>query len=58
MLAVKPEGKRPILRASSTWSVHYKWFIRKHNTVKWIKLVQDNIHFKVFVNVMPNLPVL
>jgi hypothetical protein len=55
----KPEGKRPLGRPRRRWEDNIKLDLREIGIdgANWIRLVQDRVQWRAFVNTVMNLPV-
>jgi hypothetical protein len=58
-LVGRPEGKRPLGRPRSRWEDNIKMDLREIEIdgANWIRLAQDRVEWRAFVNTMMNLPV-
>jgi hypothetical protein len=56
VLVGKPEGKRPLGRPRSRWEVNIKMDLMEIGIdgSNWIRLVQDRIQLRAFVNTVMN----
>jgi hypothetical protein len=59
VLVGKPEGKRPLGRPRRRWEDNIKMDLGEIGTdgSNWIRLAQDRIHWRAFVNTVMNLRV-
>jgi hypothetical protein len=59
VLAVRPEGKRPLGRPRHRWEDNIKLDLREIgiNGVNWIQLAEDRVQWWAFVNTVMNLSV-
>jgi hypothetical protein len=59
VLIEKPEGKRPLARCRHMWEDNIKLDLREIgiNGANWIRLAQDRVQWRAFVNTVMNLPV-
>jgi hypothetical protein len=59
VLAVRPEGKRPLGRPKRRWEDNIKIDLRVIGIdgTNWIWLAQDKVWWRAFVNTVMNLPV-
>jgi hypothetical protein len=57
VLVVRPEGKRPLKRPRHRWEGNIKMDLREIeiNGVNWIRLTQDRVQWRAFVNTVMNL---
>jgi hypothetical protein len=57
VLVGKPEGKRPLGRPRHRWEDNIKLDIREIGIdgANWIRLAQDRVHRRAFVNMAMNL---
>jgi hypothetical protein len=55
----KPEGKRPLGRPRRMWDDNIKLDLREVGLdgANWIRLAQDSVQWRSFVNTVMNLPV-
>jgi hypothetical protein len=58
-LVGRPEGKRPLGRHRRRWEDNIKMDLRKIwiDEANWIRLAQDRVHWRAFVNMVINLGV-
>jgi hypothetical protein len=56
----RPEGKRPLGRPRRMWEDNIKMYLGEIGIggVKWIRLAQDRVQWRAFVNTVMNLRVL
>jgi hypothetical protein len=59
VLVGRPEGKIPLGRPRIRWEDNIKLDLRETGIdgANWIKLSQDRVHWRAFVNTVMNLPV-
>jgi hypothetical protein len=59
VLIGRPEGKRPLERPRRGWEDNIKMDLREIGIdgVNWIRLAQDRVHWRAFVNTVMNLRV-
>jgi len=59
VLVWRPEGKRPLGRPRRRWEYNIKMGLREIviDGANWIRLAQDRVHWRVFVNTVVNLRV-
>jgi hypothetical protein len=59
VLVGKPEGKRPLERPRRRWEDNIKTDLRETGIdgVNWIRLAQDRVQWRAFVNTVMNLRV-
>jgi hypothetical protein len=59
LLVGRPEGKRPLGRPSRRWDDNIKLDLREIGIdgVNWIRLAQDTVQWRAFVNTVMNLQV-
>jgi hypothetical protein len=59
ILVGRPEEKRPLVRPSHRWEDNIKMDLRKIRIdgANWIRLVQDRVRWRAFVNTVMNLRV-
>jgi hypothetical protein len=59
ILAGKPEGKRPLGRPRRRWENNIKMDLREIGIdgTSWIRLAQDRVQWRAFVNTVMNLRV-
>jgi hypothetical protein len=59
VLVGKPEGMRPLGRPRRRWEDNIKMDLREIGieVVNWIRLAQDRVHWKAFVNTVMNLQI-
>jgi hypothetical protein len=59
VLAVRPKGKRPLGRPRCRWENNIKMDPREIgiDEAKWIRLAQDSVQWRAFVNTVMNLRV-
>jgi hypothetical protein len=59
VLGGRPEGKRPLARPSRRWDDNIKMDLRETGIdgMKWIRLAQDRVQWRTFVNTVMNLRV-
>jgi hypothetical protein len=59
ILAGKPEGKRPLGKPRRRWENNIKTDLREIGIcgTKWIRLAQDRVQWRAFVNTVMNLRV-
>jgi hypothetical protein len=57
VLVGRPEGKRPLGRPRHTWEDNIKMDLREIGIdgANWIRLVQDRVQWRAFVNTVMNL---
>jgi hypothetical protein len=57
VLVGRPEGKRPLGRARRRWEDNIKMDLRETEVdgANWIRLDQDRVHCRAFVNTVMNL---
>jgi hypothetical protein len=57
VLVGRPEGKRPLERPRRRWEDNIKMGLRKIgiDEANWIRLVQDRVQWRTFVNTVMNL---
>jgi hypothetical protein len=57
ILVGRPEGKRPLGRRRRRWEDNIKMDLREIGIdgANWIRLNQDRVHFRAFVNTVMNL---
>jgi hypothetical protein len=57
VLVGKPEGKRPLRRPSRRWEDNIKLDLREIGIdgANWIRLAQDRVQWRAFVNTVMNL---
>jgi hypothetical protein len=58
-LVGKPEGRRPLGRSRRMWEGNIKLYLREIGIdgANWIRLAQDKIQWRAFVNTLMNLRV-
>jgi hypothetical protein len=59
VLAGRPEGKKPLRRPRRRWGDNIKMDLREIGIdgANWIRLAQDKVQWRAFVNTMMNLRV-
>jgi hypothetical protein len=59
VLTGKPEGKRPLERPRRRWEDNIKMDLMEIGLdgAKWIRLAQDGVHWRAFVNTIMSLRV-
>jgi hypothetical protein len=59
VLVGRPEGKRPMGRPRRRWEDNIKLDLKETGIdgVKWIRLAQDRVQWRVFVNTVMNFRV-
>jgi hypothetical protein len=59
LLVGRPEGKRPMARPRRRWEDNIKMDLGEIGIdgANWIRLAQDRVHWRTFVNTMMNLRV-
>jgi hypothetical protein len=59
VLVGRPEGKRPLGRPRRRWEYNIKMDLREIwiGMVNWIRLVQDKVQWRAFVNTATNIRV-
>jgi hypothetical protein len=59
VLGGKPEGKRPLERRRRRWEDNIKMNLReiRIDGANWIRLAQDRVQWRAFVNTVMNLRV-
>jgi hypothetical protein len=59
VLVGRPEGKRPLGRPRRRWEDNIKMNLRKIgiNGANWIRLTQDRVQWRAFVNTVVNFGV-
>jgi hypothetical protein len=59
VLVGRPKGKRPLVRPKRRWEDNIKLDLREVwiNGANWIRLAQDRVQWRVFVNMLMNLRV-
>jgi hypothetical protein len=59
VLVGRPEGKRPLAGHRRRWEDNIKLDLRKIRTdgANWIRLAQDRVQWRAFVNMVMNLRV-
>jgi hypothetical protein len=59
VLVGRPESRRPLGRPRRRWEVNIKMNLREIgiDEANWIRLVQDRVHWRAFVNTAMNLRV-
>jgi hypothetical protein len=59
VLVGRPEGKRPLERSRRRWEDNIKMDLREIEIdgANWIRMVQDRVHWRAFVNAVMNLRV-
>jgi hypothetical protein len=59
VLVERPDGKRPLGRPRRRWEDHIKLDLREIRTdgANWIRLAQDRVRWRPFVNTVMNLRV-
>jgi hypothetical protein len=57
VLVGRPEGKRPLERPRGRWEDNIKMDLREIGIVRvnWIRLVQNRVQWRAFVNTVMNL---
>jgi hypothetical protein len=57
VLVGRPEGKRPLGRPRHRWEDNVKIYLRKIGIdgANWIRLAQDRVQWRAFVNTVINL---
>jgi hypothetical protein len=57
VLVGKPEGKRPLGRPRCRWENNIKLYLRETGIdgTNWIRLAQDRVQWRAFVNTIMNL---
>jgi hypothetical protein len=57
VLVGRPEGKRPLLRPRRRWEDSIKMDLREMGIdgANWIRLAQDRVQWRAFVNTVTNL---
>jgi hypothetical protein len=60
VLVGRPEGKRPLGRPRRSWKDNMKMNLREIGIdgANWIRLAQDRVQWRAFVNTVMNLRVL
>jgi hypothetical protein len=60
ILVGRPEGTRPLGRPRRRWEDNIKMDLRETRIdgANWIRLSQDRVRWRAFVNTVMNLPVL
>jgi hypothetical protein len=55
----RPEGKRPLGRPRCRWEDNIKMDLKEKGIdgVNWIRLAQDSVHWRAFLNTVMNLRV-
>jgi hypothetical protein len=58
VLVGRPEGKRPLRRPRHRWEDNIKMDLREIGIeeANWIRLVQDRVRWRDFVNMIMNVP--
>jgi hypothetical protein len=58
-LARRPEGKRPLGRPRCKWEGNFKMDLRETGIegANWIRLAQDRVQWRAFVNTIMNFRV-
>jgi hypothetical protein len=58
-LVSRPEGKRPLIRPRRRWEDNIKMYLREIGIdgANLIRLTQDRVHWRAFVNTVMNLRV-
>jgi hypothetical protein len=59
VLVGRPEGKRPLGRSRHRWEDNIKMDLREigMDGANWIRLAQDSVQWRAFVNTVMNLQV-
>jgi hypothetical protein len=59
VLVARPEGKRPLARHRRSWIDNIKLDLREIgiDVANWIRLVQDRVQWRTFVNMVMKLRV-
>jgi hypothetical protein len=59
VVAGRPEGKRPLGRTRRRWEDNVKMYLREIGIdgANWIRLAQDRVQWRAFVNMIMNLRV-
>jgi hypothetical protein len=57
VLVGRPKGKRPLGRPRRRWEDNIKMYLReiRIDVANWIRLAQDRVHWRDFVNMVMNL---
>jgi hypothetical protein len=59
VLVGRPEGRRPLRRHRCRWEDNIKMYLREIRIYRanWIRVAQDRVQWRIFVNTVMNLRV-